>query len=1043
MRYVSLAAIVVSFSTPFLTWGAGPSVTNYQFVSEQRVTLTKSNVTYRADLVNPGGPLVSVTATVSSLNPNSFTVAPGMGALNFAPVPANSQTTSSNTFTILVDRSVAFDFASLNWTFQTTASPPVAKAGRNQTVHAGASVVLNGGGSTNPSGIGTLAYNWVFTMKPAGSSAQLSNSSAVMPTFVADLPGDYVIMLTVSNGADSGSATVTISTIHSDPVANAGADQTVPTGTTVTLNGRSSFQTDGNPLSYNWTLTSVPPGSAATLSGANSIAPSFKVDKLGNYVAQLVVSDGISNSVPATTTISTSHTAPVADAGSGQSLNVQTMAQLDGSKSIDVDGNRITYVWSLIHLPAGSNAALNDPSAVNPMFHVDTQGTYVAQLVVKDPFTSSTPATVVITTNTILAPTANAGPNQTVTIGANGTVVQLSGSGTDPNGQGFTLTYHWSLVSKPALSGAALSNSNIATPVFTADKLGQYVWSLVVNNGSVDSSPSMVTITTTNTPPVADAGSPQTVTVGATVTLDGRNSSDADHDPLTYSWVFLSAPHNSTATLTGTNTVSPMFVADLPGMYVVQLTVNDGLQSSLSPATVTITAGRITLSPNPLNLTTAGSAQLTITLPFPAGNAGQVVTLICPSSIVTCPGNVNIGPNLVTATATITPVGIGSATILATSPPLSAGSATVNVTQAAITLSPNPLSVGLTRTANGTITLSGAVAVDTSITLVSDNTSTVTVASPIVITAGNTTGTFTATGVALGSANITASATGYTSGTTVANVFQLGKIVLPKSFAIAPGQSLPYPISLISPAPAGGATISLLSDSPNATITPASVTIDAGKQSPATQPTLTGISFGTANITAASPGFVGDTEPVNVTITLSFTQTSTTILGTGVVQNLTLNISPSAPPNNPLQINLMSSNPGVATVPSSITVQPTGTTIAVPVTSVGGGQTTITAGGGQPGLTSTSATVFVQALGGVSVTGTTVGLGQTAPLNVSLPAPAPQNGVTINLSSNDTSKVTISPASVTVPFNATSPATAPQITGVSVGSATINATANG
>ena len=30
------------------------SITNYRFVSEQRVSLTLSNVTYTADLVNPG-----------------------------------------------------------------------------------------------------------------------------------------------------------------------------------------------------------------------------------------------------------------------------------------------------------------------------------------------------------------------------------------------------------------------------------------------------------------------------------------------------------------------------------------------------------------------------------------------------------------------------------------------------------------------------------------------------------------------------------------------------------------------------------------------------------------------------------------------------------------------------------------------------------------------------------------------------------------------------------------------------------------------------
>jgi hypothetical protein len=40
-----------------------------------------------------------------------------------------------------------------------------------------------------------------------------------------------------------------------------------------------------------------------------------------------------------------------------------------------------------------------------------------------------------------------------------------------------------------------------------------------------------------NHPPVANAGSDQTVTAGDTVTLNGAGSSDADGDSLSYSWL--------------------------------------------------------------------------------------------------------------------------------------------------------------------------------------------------------------------------------------------------------------------------------------------------------------------------------------------------------------------------------------------------------------------------------------------------------------------------------------------------------------------------
>src|SRR5947209_6852217 len=82
------------------------SITNYQVVSDQSVTATKSNVTYRADLVNSGPAVSAVTATVTSQDPFSVRILPGLDTLQFAPVPANSQVPSNNTFTIQIDHSV-------------------------------------------------------------------------------------------------------------------------------------------------------------------------------------------------------------------------------------------------------------------------------------------------------------------------------------------------------------------------------------------------------------------------------------------------------------------------------------------------------------------------------------------------------------------------------------------------------------------------------------------------------------------------------------------------------------------------------------------------------------------------------------------------------------------------------------------------------------------------------------------------------------------------------------------------------------------------
>ena len=232
--------------------------------------------------------------------------------------------------------------------------------------------------------------------KPVGSTAALNDPTAVKPNFTLDKRGVYVAQLIVHDAlTDSEPDTVIITTENSKPTANPGLDQTVALNSPVHLDGTASGDPDNDPLAYQWSFVSKPVNSTATLTSPATANPSFTPNKSGNYVLELIVNDGALDSLPATVTISTLNSRPVADAGVDQTAS-QSLVLLDGSASSDADNNPLGYQWSLLSKPANSQASLDNPVIIQPSFIADYPGFYVSQLIVNDGHLDSAPDTVTV-----------------------------------------------------------------------------------------------------------------------------------------------------------------------------------------------------------------------------------------------------------------------------------------------------------------------------------------------------------------------------------------------------------------------------------------------------------------------------------------------------------------------------------------------------------------------------------------------------------------------------------------------------------------------
>lgn len=573
-----------------------------------------------SDLTKPSG----ATSTLSSTSSSAVSFTADKEGLYSAELIIHCLTTS----------------ATVLFTAEITSPPqnakPIAVISSLPVTSVGTLVTLDGSSSRDADG-DALTYAWKLKSKPSASTIVLNGSTSAIASFTPDVIGVYDVELVVNDGTVNSETvawgiTIAPSTANQAPIANAGSDVHIAIGDSVTLDGSGSSDADGDAITYRWTVNSEPPNSnlSATLNGSGSIAeiaakPTFTPTHTGDYVFKLVVADGTDESAPDLVVVHV------------DSVNIDTsqiVTSLQGKVGIEVslpayqahcssnNDHHLTYSWGSFVKPSASASTLSHTDASIAKFTPDEPGTYSAIATIGCLGVTTTQVKITATITPIHINSAPLADIQAFDSAVQGDAVMLDGRGSSDK-DGDALTYNWTLTSKPAGSTATISNASTSIASLNTDLVGDYVVSLVVNDGAASSNAvsHQLNATRRNAAPQANAGPNQTVLIGSVVSLDGAGSSDPDGDAITYKWTLNSEPVGSTMlqsiyvppSIFDRTEASPSFKPTTAGVYTFKLEVADGSLTS-TPVFVAITVTGVQIDTSALVTDLSGKVGDVITL---------------------------------------------------------------------------------------------------------------------------------------------------------------------------------------------------------------------------------------------------------------------------------------------------------------------------------------------------------------------------------------------------------------------------------------------
>jgi hypothetical protein len=490
-------------------------------------------------------------------------------------------------------------------------NPPVANAGQD-LASISDSFFLSGSGSDMDGTI--VSYKWTRVAGPG--SFNIVNPLQPHTDVTGIAAGIHTFRLTVyDNNGNEGSDDVQVSFNASNlpPSSNAGIAVTVhlPKDSVLLTGGGSDA--DGIIISYLWNKISGP--SQFQIENPSSAVTKIRSLVTGVYKFELTVTDNLGAFESDTLTVYVNEP-PIVSAGQDVTITLPVnQVQLNGT-AVDNNGWLYYVQWNKISGP--SAFAISSAYQGSTMITGLLEGIYQFEFSAHDNQGGVSRDTVKITVlpGTNIAPIANAGASQTITLPVNS--VTLSGSGTDMDGT--VISYQWSKSSGPG--SFTITNPNSVQTSVTGLVQGQYVFNLKVtdDDGAIGNATVMITVNAAvvvpNILPVANAGTGQTITLPVnSVNLTGSGT-DADGTIVTYQWKKISGP--GSFVFNNATSAHTMVGALIQGQYIFQLKVidDDGGADSASVQVIVNAEGTIQ---NILPQANVGTNQ-TITLPANSAN---------------------------------------------------------------------------------------------------------------------------------------------------------------------------------------------------------------------------------------------------------------------------------------------------------------------------------------------------------------------------------------------------------------------------------------